>query len=278
MSKEHKVIIALESVQQTHSWEFGQKALQILYDGDPRLWPDRVGRDDGEMRKKLPCAKVADLEPLWAAEIGEWPGIPKESIDDLFFKRYRPLNVFGSFGYTWINQKETLLASSVKLHCKFTMDIDFLSIFKALCLLYKPTQGYLHYIGPHDRWNGGEIVLTEEDIQRIGADLPNINPRVTEMRNWGYFGSGIFGPYWETNTYNLGQVNFFPNAAITDAMAVSLKDEGIEVTSFDEGCLVSLCPSLEDVKNDFPMFSRKRAIAKKIIGQQNFVIKDEPAF
>ena len=279
----NKVIIALEGFQLSHNWEFGKRALQVLYDADPRLHPDRIGRDDVEMRKKLPCANVDDWKTFWSADfeergidVPEDTEVPDGVFSMLFWKRYRPLRVFGHFRFMSKNQKGTLFPSKLTFECKFTEEIDFLSMFKSWCSLYKPSQGYMHYFGPHDRWQGGNVVMTDEDIRRIGAGLPVINPRSIEMRNWDCFCNGSFVGNWQSKTYNLGQTNFFPPSIITNSVAESLQEEGFEVTRCETGYFVHLCPTLSDVKNEFAEFSRRRAVAKSIIGQHIFAIKNEP--
>ncbi|MCF6443514.1 hypothetical protein [Nereida sp. MMG025] len=60
------VQIAVTSRQPTHDQAFARRALQVLYDADARLHPDRVGLDDTDLRKRLSCAKAAEVEPLSA--------------------------------------------------------------------------------------------------------------------------------------------------------------------------------------------------------------------
>lgn len=257
-----KIIIALESFQQTHDWAFGQQVLRVLYEADPRLRPDRIGRDDAEMRKKLPCENVADIEPLWAAEVDHCDDIPRHPVSNLFWKKQKPLKAYGYFGFTWINQKETVLPSRIKLECAPAADIDFQSILEKWCVLYKPSQAYLHYFGP----------LSNKGTQQDSGQLISDNLKLG-VPGWDNFSNGSFGAVFKPQTYDLGQANCFPKSAVTDAQVAELEANDIDVAPLGEGVLIKLSPSLEDVKNNYSDFAEKRAIAKQIIGLDRFVIK-----
>ncbi|SDN45472.1 hypothetical protein SAMN05216196_101588 [Lutimaribacter pacificus] len=272
--RKSKVCLVLTSAIPTHSWEFGEKALGILYAGDPRLRPDRVGLDDTDLRKKLPCAMVQDLRPLWASGpgAGQGEGVPTEALSDLFWRRWKPLQAEGTFGQTWVNQKGSTLPSWVHLSSNFRPDIDFLSLFREWCLLYTPDQAYLHMFGPEELAVDTSYTLTIEEV-RNGTRTPEM----LQKDAWRTFKLGSFGALWDQKRYNLGAINYFPPGFLSPDTVSSLQGQGLSVDDLGGGTLLWLCETLQDVKDDFPEFSRKRALAKQIIGPDLFEIRDEPA-
>lgn len=275
MSKQPQVILALQSPHASHQWSFGTKVLAALKASDPRLWPARVGRDDGEMRKKLPCETVADLEPLWAQEADATAATPKGVISTLFLKRAKPLQAHTSINFMSENARGDRLSSTFTLQSKFDPKIDYLGLFEALCALYRPSRGYLHLVVPQDRWQGGEVALSENDSQRMIQGLPPVNPDLIAMQNWDHFGSGSFGALWDPRTFNLGQTSYVAATDLTPDTVARLGAENINVTGSDDGYYIRLAETLESVRADFPTFSHRRKLAKEIIGLERFEIKAE---
>jgi len=263
-----QVVLALSSQKASHSWPFGKEVLGALKECDADLWPDRVGLDETDFRKKLPCQTVDDLESLWAThedyieEVGLEDGVPDQLLQSLIWKRAKPLNASGSFDYAWYNRVAWgRLPSRAHLTAKYAKRIDYLSFFKHWCALYEPAQAYLHFITKHVR---------DED-RAPGEKLAP--PGETERKKDAFL-RGFFGPLQDETTFDLGCVNFFSRDWLGEAAITGLQNSEIEVTPYANGVLVFLTSGLEDLEQEFETFVTRRSIAKSIIGVERFELKD----
>ena len=268
------VCLAATSARPTHDWSFGQRAVEILLAADPALRPERIGRDETEMRKKLPCATAEDLRPLWATGRGMGQivgGLPHGAVDALLWKRARPLRCEGSFGQTWVNLKGAILPGWVRLKCRYAAAIDFGALFRDFCGLYEPDQAYLHLFTEPELPNPPHVQVTYEQIQ-----ARTVPQEWIDHDNWATFRMGLFGALSDQKRYNLGAVNWFPARMLGADLRKALQAAGISVEPSGAGFLVQIC-GLDEVASDFATFSRRRALAKRLIGPELFEIRDEPA-
>jgi len=268
------VQMALSSSIPTHSWAFGKKALGHLYDCDSRLNPDRVGLDETELRKKLPCKKVGDLEQLWAPEAPQIAERPKEIYPNLYWKRSSPLKARGTFSHSSFDPdhpKKELLPASVELRSNYSATVDFVSLFKKWCALYQPDQGYLHYFTEPELANAPYVAVTIE--QSLSKQLP---PGAQGHDDWETFRMGSFGTLWNKKTFNLGVFSYFSSTVLPEDAVDRLRADGFAVTRVGAGYFLELGASLATVKEDFETFSEGRHRAKLLVGLDLFEIRDEP--
>ncbi|MEO1638965.1 MAG: hypothetical protein AAFU41_06920 [Pseudomonadota bacterium] len=197
-------------------------------------------------------------------------------ISTLFLKRSKPLQAHAAINFMSENARGDRLSSTFKLESKFDPKIDYDGLFEALCALYRPTRAYLHLVVAQDRWQGGDLALSEEDSQRMIQGLPPVNQNLIAMQNWDHFGAGSFGALWDPKTFNLGQTSYFAATDLTPETVANLRAENINVTGSEDGYYIRLANTLGSVREDFPTFSRSRKLAKEIIGLERFEIKEEP--
>lgn len=267
------ICLALTASKPTHEWTFGRKAVEVLMQSDPSFRPERVGRDETEMRKKLPCATADDFRSLWAS--GRWSGkivdgLPYGVVDTIYWKRSKKIKTEGSFGQTWVNLKGSILPSWVQMKSEYLGSADYETMFRDWCSLYSPDQAYLHLFSEPEINNAPYVQVTYEQIQ-----AKSVPPEWTDYDNWVTFRGGMFGALWDQKRYNLGAINYFPATFLTESAIQSMETAGISVEPVGSGFLVKIC-SLSDVLKDFQPFSRQRALAKEIIGLDHFEIKREP--
>lgn len=279
-----RVTISLSSPKPSHDWSFGKKALEILYGADADLQPDRVGRDDVDFRKKLPCARVDDLESLWAKNYedeepyGLHEGFPNDSIYSLLWKRHRPLRAHGSFNFAsyWKIYNKNL-PSRLKFRADYASHIDYYGLFEAWCALYEPRHGYLHFLTKE--------VLKEErhEIVRSSADLAKIEMEISRGISVSYledvqravrdFHEGFLGPLDDERTFDLGCINFFSSEMVGKNTIDKLKAAGIHVSPFANGHFVNLSSDIAELQGDFDGFVKRRVLAKSIMGPKEFVLQ-----
>lgn len=250
------VCLALTTTLPTHDWGFGQKALALLYGDDPRLTPEKIGLDDSDMRKKHPCATLADVQPLWAPVTD----VSDDMYSALDWRRAKAMKAKGTFGQTGHNRFGRVLPATVRLNASYAPDFDYVFLFRAWCDLYRPTQAYLH-------------LLTQAEAPKGFATTAGLGGW---EQGWDTFRYGGFGALLAQKTYNLGAINYFPHDFLTDAQRADLQALGCSVTPFAGGHILGLCDALDDLKTDFPAFSARRAQAKRSIGRQRFEIGNEP--
>ena len=259
------VVLSLSSPKPSHEWDFGQKVLQVLYDADPRLVPDRVGSNESDFRKKLPCETVADVQPLWACfdeydEVDYKDGWPTAPLFTLFWKRTRPLRASGAFWFAWCEKVwDQKMPSGLVFTADYAPDIDFIDIFRKWCALYEPRQAYLHYINK---------TVRDEPRPALERMAP---PNALEGKV-DRFLAGFMGPLRDEKTYDLGCVNFFSKEWFGETTIAELKDAGLQVEEFDNGAFIFLAPQLAALETTFDEFVQQRSLAKSIIGASRFEI------
>jgi len=215
------IVLTLSSTVQTHGWAFAQQALKPLYDGDPRLRPERVGLDDTDLRKKLPCARIEDVKPFWAPEAEEGDRHPERPVSDFYWKRMKAPRVEGMLGQSWRNSKGSLLPASVDLRATYAKDLDYMRLFEIWCKLYKPSQGYLHYFGKEELPQG-RFITGETEAERV------------QEHALSSFALGSFRANYDQKTFNLGFASYFPESLMTPAVCADLAEQGFDVTSLGE--------------------------------------------
>ena len=256
------VCLALTARGETASWDFARKVLGVLHGGDAQLCPERAGHNESYKARPQPFEGPDDMLPLWAPT-SERAIAGTGFSPDLYWKRSSPLRSQGSFGQTWINSVGQVIPSHARFQSDFSADFDFVSVFRAWCALYSPTQAYLHLFTKPE-------VLDSSIKSGVGGGEFGLGG------SWERFRSGTFGPHRDQKTFNLGFLNYFPKdrfgSQVWDELAVS----GIDPTPFGAGYLIQLAPSLQSIKDDFPGFAKRRIYAKRVMGEREFVISDEP--
>ncbi|MEO1638966.1 MAG: hypothetical protein AAFU41_06925 [Pseudomonadota bacterium] len=263
-----QIVLALSSQKASHSWTFGKEVLGALKECDDNLWPDRVGHDETDFRKKLPCQPVDDLESLLAThedyieEVGLEDGVPDQFLQRLIWKRAKPLKARGSFHSAWYNRVAWgRLPSRALLKTKYAKRIDHLSLFKRWCALYEPEQAYLHFVTKHvrdeDRAPGDKLAPPGDTERKKDASL-----------------RGFLGPLQDEKTFDLGSVNFFSRDWLGETVISNLQNSDIPIIPHANGVLVVLADCLENLEQDFEAFTALRRVAKSIMGVERFDLRD----
>ncbi len=278
------VTISLSSPKPSHNWSFGEKALRILYGAGADLQPDRVGWDDADFRKKLPCAHVDDLELLWGKldeyeePFGLHGDFPDRILNTLFWKRRRPLNAHGSFTFASYHKVwNKYLPSRLNFSSDCASRIDYYRLFKSWCALYEPKQGYLHFLTKEVRKEERhEIARSAADCNRIEQEISrgiagSYSKEVQRAVKW--FQEGFLGPLNDEKTFDLGGINFFSLEMIGENTIDKLKAAGIHVSPFANGHFVSLSADIAELQRDFDGFVKRRVLAKSIMGPEKFVLQ-----
>lgn len=279
-----RVVISLSSPKPSHNWSFGKEALRILYDADASLQPDRVGLDDTDLRKKLPCAFVEDVQPLWARqdeyedpyELHE--NLPDQSLCNLYWKRHRPLRARGTFNFASYHKVwDKHLPSRAKLLADYTKRIDYIGIFKAWCELYEPHQGYLHFL-TKDVVNEErhEIAENNTDLERQKWELSRgitVSKGDRIEKAVGCFEEGSVGPLHDERTFDLGCISFFSLEMLDHKTVEKLRAADIHVSPFANGHFVNLSADISELQGDFDGFVKRRVLAKSIMGPEKFVLQ-----
>lgn len=250
------VILAMTTTQPTHGWDFGARALQVLYRDEARLAPERIGFDETHIRKRPLCATVEDVRPIW----GVATEISATMYNDLYWRRANGPKAEGTFRHTGHNKVGHVLPGGVRLTTSFAKGVDYRAMFLDWCALYRPTQGYLHLITEAEQPKG--IKYTEG----LGG----------WEAGWDAFRHGGFIRAYKEVTYTLGALNYVCDDRLPAPIRADLAAQGFDMAPFAEGHLLTLCNSLADLKTGFWAFSARRAQAKQIIGRARFDISNQP--
>lgn len=250
------VVLAMTTNHQTHSWEFGQKALRVLYRHDGMLNPERMGFDETHIRQKPLCGTVADVRPIWGVETE----ISDVMYKDLYWRRANRLKAEGTFGQTGHNKYGHVLPGGVRLTASFAKDFDYRAMFLDWCALYRPTQGYLH-------------LITQCELPKGFQHTGGLGGWEAD---WAGFRYGSFISAYKEVTFNLGALTYFRDDFLTASIRADLLSQGFSVSPFLDGYLLTLCETMADLKTDFWAFSARRKQAKQIIGRTRFEVWNEP--
>ncbi|EBA17210.1 hypothetical protein RSK20926_09572 [Roseobacter sp. SK209-2-6] len=262
------ILLALSSDKPSHDWEFGQKALGILYAADPALKPERLGLDDTDLRKKRSFETVEDARPFWAKfgdyveaeDISIVDGLPDQLMSGLLWKRARPLRARGSFWFAWFHKVlQQALPSQLEITADYVERIDYEAMFKDYCALYEPQQAYLHYINKAVKNEDRALSAKINQPERLNGNIYS-------------FLTGFFGGTKDEKTFDLGAMNFFSTDWLGEGTVERLKDAGLSVTESANGCFLDLVPNISDLDTCFETFVERRKLAKDIIGPDRFEI------
>lgn len=148
------------------------------------------------------------------------------------------------------NIRNQIIPADIYLNSVFSEKIDWYQLFKVWCEIFPPQLGMLHY-------------FTESEL------LPHqVN---------GSFQIGSFNAALKPNVPNIGWAMFYGNEFAEKVDADRIASAGFPIGKMGDGYLVKVTENIREVRNNFPLFSRRRAELKKLFPEGFFLIQDEPA-
>lgn len=269
-----KLIANIKTHKDIQSWEVGEPLLRSVFSVE-KLKPQRAATF-GEVtaRHGFDVEAVSDCRPHWAGRATmRMNGSQREFFVDFNWKRTKVAKSLGSVTFPSTSMKGTRLSGGLFFESQFNPDIDWIGIFSSWCSLLSPYGAILH------------PAINLDQPPRSGRDVREYShDEEIAQSAWSHFSSGIFHTEFragELNSLvsgltNLGWASFFGGEFGAEVDEAKISAAGFPVRKVGDGYLVQVTKNINDVINDFALFSRRRAELKSLFRDGLFLIKDEP--
>ncbi|GAB7532008.1 hypothetical protein PS3A_44230 [Pseudomonas sp. 3A(2025)] len=167
----------------------------------------------------------------------------------LRWKNKGPAKYDAEISHTYMSVKGDLINGLLKLSAKLHRCVDWLVVFKELCLAIKPDIAIMHF------FSGPELKKTS-----VGT-------------HESYFLSGVV---CNGKIPNIGWAMFYGDGFSQEVNAEKISAAGFCVESLGGGYLVRVTDDINDVVSDFSGFSKRRSELKGLFREGFFMIGDEP--
>jgi hypothetical protein len=257
------ILINLNTSIDTTNWDIGQGLLNLLCDFDARLTPEFFSNKEEKINRQF--ISVDEAHDAWVAQatLKHKPHDYYKEIETEFplnfcWKRGKVKKYEGVVSHTQmigqgtyivdVRKKPKLQFGRVKIQFSpARKDIEYFTLFKELCSLFKPEYAMLHLFT--DPELGKTKFKSPENIFRLGPTSRNIQSGYLPNLAWAnYFGS------------NINRLN-----------AERLEEAGALVDNLGESLLFRLTENIFDIENDFQSFSSVRDSAKSKFDKDLFI-------
>lgn len=267
------LIANIETHKDIQSWEVGEPLLRSVFSVE-KLRPQRAATF-GEVTAKhgFDVETLSDCQPHWATKATmQINGAQVEFFQGFNWKRTKVAKSLGSIRFPDTNLKGTPISGGLLFASQFNPDIDWIGIFSAWCSLLSPYGAILH------------PAINLDQPPRSGRDVREYShDEEIAQSAWSRFSSGIFHTEFragELNSLvsgftNLGWASFFGGEFGAEVDEAKISAAGFPVRKVGDGYLVQVTENINDVINDFALFSKRRAELKSLFRDGLFLIKDE---
>ncbi len=241
--------IAIRTKSETIGWSAGEKLIDSLSLNGGLLLPEQVSHNEDKFTE--PFVGKPACESLWASKAPiRVNGALSDFYQDFAWRRKKAVKSSGSVVHTFRNIRGQVVPGSVCLNSAYSEKTDWYSLFKTWCEIFPPQLGMLHL------FTTPELSPSEKnDSFQIGSFNAALKPEVP----------------------NIGWAMFYGNEFAEEADADRIAASGFPVEKLSSGYLVRVTKNLQDVANDFPLFSKRRAELKSLFREDFFLIKNEPS-
>lgn len=230
------IILSLVTSIDTSSWNFGCRFLSALLLFDGKLTPEFVSNVEPI---KTPFVSVDETEEFWAPTVVvRGPHGRTEAKSSFLWRRLRSVKHDGHVMHTSINKMGKKALGSIIVRAQVNREIEWLSVFRDLCMVVQPKFGMLH-------------LFTEQELVEAGFKSPEY-----------LFQSGPPGWAVEGSIPNLAWASFLGDELAAEVGRERLVGHGFSVDSMANGHLITVTESLLDVAERFDEFSKRRAELK----------------
>lgn len=265
-----KALIAnIQTIKDIQSWDIGVQLLRSVFAID-RLKPQRAATF-GEVTAKhgFHVEAVEDCQSHWAARAKlHVNGEQREVFEDFNWKRTLVPKSQGMVTFPSTNMKGARLSGGLFFESQFKNEIDWIGIFSAWCSILSPYGAILHPAIHLERSarSEPERSLNDEIIQ-------NARSRFSTGTFHCEFRAGELNSLI-TGLTNLGWASFFGGDFVKEVDEALISDAGFPIQRIGDGYLIQVTNDINDVINDFTMFSRRRSELKLLFRDDLFLIKD----
>ncbi len=259
--------ITVRTKCETTSWAFGKRFLEILLEQGNKLVPEQIAvGSEGGFRDKIMFGGINACEEYWAKHYTyRSEGNYFEGCEDFLWRRRKAAKTNSLFSHTKKNIKNQIVPAEASLTADWHKVIDWGALFCGWCEHMVPQVAMLH-------------VLAEPEMFELpGYNLLECTDEEAQFeRAWNDFRLGTFGAALKPEIPNIGWAMFYGDEFAHEVDEAAISAAGFPIEKIGEGYLVQVTEDINDVVNDFAMFSKKRAELKSLFRDDLFLIKNEP--
>lgn len=271
---QNKLVAKIQTLNDIHSWDIGGSLLQSVFKVE-KLKPQRVATF-GEVTAKhgFDVETLGDCQYHWASKTTmRLDGSPREFFQSFHWRRSKVAKSQGMVTFPSTNLKGTRLSGGLFFESQFKKEIDWRSIFSTWCSVLTPYGAILHPAIDLE-----QPVRNRRDVREYTLDDE------ISQNAWSLFSTGTFHCEFragEVNSLvagltNLGWASFLGGEHAHEVDEAAISAAGFPVQRIGDGYLVQVTDDINDVTNDFTLFSKRRAELKSLFRDGLFLIKDEP--
>lgn len=241
--------IAIRTKAETIDWGVGEKLIDSLNLNDGLLLPEQVSHNADKFTEPF-LGKVL-CEGVWASKASmRVNGALSDFYQDFAWRRKKTIKSSGSVVHSSRNIRGQVVPGSISLSATCGDKVDWYSLFKTWCEIFPPQLGMLHLF-----------------------TYPEIGP---SEKN-GSFQIGSFNSALKPDVPNIGWAMFYGDEFAQEVDVDQIAASGFPVEKLGNGYLVKVTNSIQDVVDDFSLFSMRRAELKSLFREGFFLIKQEPS-
>lgn len=263
-----KLQLTIRTREETVSWDFGRRFLRVLMDGGDRLRPQWITTFcETEFRtNKREFVGVDGCEPFWAqtASYHSESGV-REFPCDFLWRRRKTVKHDGWVKHTSRSIRNNVLPGTARLYGAWHKAVGWSKLFRDWCVVMRPQIGMLHVLTEPERFK-----LVARDVSEWTEEEERF------FCGWRDFRIGSFGASLKPEIPNVGWAMFYGDEFAVEVDEEAIADAGFPIEKIGEGYLVRVTESIDDVIDDFPLFSARRAELKSLFREGLFTIAEEP--
>jgi hypothetical protein len=240
--------IAIRTKAETINWGIGEKLIDSLSLGGGLLLPEQVSHNADKFTE--PFLGKASCESVWASKASvRANGALSDFYQDFAWRKKKTIKASGSVVHTSRNTRGQLVPGSVSLNAACSDKADWYSLFKVWCEIFPPQLGMLHLF---------------------------TSPELSPSEKNSSFQIGSFNSALKPDVPNIGWSMFYGDEFAQEVSADKVAAAGFPIERLGNGYLVRVTNRIQDVVDDFSLFSKRRVELKGLFRENFFLIKHEP--
>lgn len=231
----------------TTDWRVGEKVLSVFSESNSKIIPESLFQWENRVSD---FESVPACEPYWSQlATMQAQGATIEFPIGLRWKRKSIVKYDAEISHTHRNIKGERTDGSLSIQAQFHKKVEWLDVFRGLCLAMKPSYALLHF-------------FSECELVGVKSGTPE-----------SYFVSGIVHG---GTIPNVGWAVFYGDEFAEAVDGERIAAAGFPIEKIDNGYLVRVTEHFQDVVRNFPLFSKRRAELKALFPEGFFLIQHEP--
>ncbi|MFK4074605.1 hypothetical protein ACI2KX_12955 [Ectopseudomonas khazarica] len=241
--------VAIRTKAETIDWDIGERLIDSLSLNGGLLIPEKVSHNEDKFTE--PFVGKSACEGVWASKaVIRVNGALSDFRQDFAWRRKKAIKSSGSVVHTSRNIRGQTVPGSISLNAACSEKIDWYSLFRTWCEIFPPQLGILHLfsepeLGPHERNNSFQI--------------------------------GSFNAALKPDVPNVGWAMFYGDEFAQEVDADQIAASGFPIERLGNGYLVRVTNSIQDMVDDFSLFSKRRAELKSLFREGFFLTNHEPS-